>query len=389
MREEFIKWMTEKDTKKKKTTVAKQYCNYIDYISKHYSSQNEETIDLYKINDIKFVNILVEKYETGGEYEETGKEKNGGVRAAIKAYARFLYQRNNSNSDLPYESQQIDKEDKLEIINRAFKLILPVLSKYICNILIEKDENNWWRKFILEKLKDENTIRKLKKEISDDDRIENLDILACLNIIEYNWYDIFRDKMDDRQRTWVHVLRDIRNYHAAHYTTKTITTINADDISLELAIMLRFMRPIDIYVADRISEMKKAYENKFKSDNSSIIGYKPKTSKSRDYSLYIFNDEIFNKRQLVLAVIKNYIRDKPNVTLNELQNYFEKKINGQYNVVDSYYIAKKKYPERYFFDDKIILDQDIAVCNQWGKDNITKFINKAKELGYNIIKKED
>jgi len=194
--------------------------------------------------------------------------------------------------------------------------------------------------------------------------------------------------MDDRQRTWAHVLRDIRNYFEGHYTIKTLTTTSVEDISLELAIMVRFMRPIDTYVADRIFEMRKAFENKFKDDNI-IIENQPKTSKSRDYSLYIFNDEIYNKRQLVLAVINKYIRDNPNITLEELQNIFVKNINGQYNVVDSFDNAKKKYPERYFFDDAINLDQEIVVCNQWGKDNIPQFIQKANELGYDIIKKED
>ena len=389
MREEFEQWLIEKDTKKKKGAVAKQYCKFIDYISKHYSNQTRKTIDLYKINDIDSINKLVEKYETGGEYEETGKEKNGGVRAAIKAYARFLYQRNNINSDLPNGSQPIDKEDKLEVINKAFRLILPVLAKYIGKILIEKDRNNWWRIYVLNKLKDENTKRKLPKKGSDDDYIESLDIPACLNLIECNWFDVFRDKMDDRQRTWAHVLRDIRNYFGAHFTTKTLNTSSVEDISLELAIMLRFMRPIDTYVADRISEMKKAFEKKYKNENNDINNYKPKTSKSRDYTLYIFNEEIYNKRQLVLAVINSYIRSNPNITLEKLQKIFVKNINGQYNIVDYYDNAKQKYPERYFFDYAINLDQEIVVCNQWGKDNIKDFLKKADELGYKIIKKED
>jgi uncharacterized protein (UPF0305 family) len=380
LRKEFEQWMF--DNGKAKSTIA-QYSSTISYISKHYSKKNKKDIDLYKINDINFINVLVKKYGKYGEYEETGNERSGAVRAAIAAYAEFLRKRN------PEPEPTIHVEDKLEVINKALNLILPVLSRYICKILIKKDRNNWWKKFVIDKLKDVNTLRKLPKQGSDDDFIDSLDIPACLNIIECNWIDVFRDKMDDRQRTWAHVLRDIRNYYQAHYTTKTLTTINAEDISLELAIMIRFIRPIDIYVTDRISEMKKVFENKFKDGDDNINNYKPKTSNSRDYSLYFFNDEIFNKRQLVLAVFKNHVRQNPNITLNELQNIFDKKINGQYNIVDSYDIAKKKYPERYFFNDKIVLDQDIVVCNQWGKDNITKFISKAKELGYNIIKKED
>jgi len=382
MREEFEQWL--KQEKYAISTIT-QYCSAISYISVHYSEQNNKHIDLYEINNIDSINKLVEKYGTSGEYKEIGNMRNGGIRAAINAYARFLEQKESE----PELTSTPLTEDKLEVLDRAFKLILPVLSRYICNILIEKDKNNWWRKYVLGKLKDVNTLRKLPKESSDDDYIESLDIPACLNIIECNWLDVFRDKMDDRQRTWAHVLHDIRNYYQAHFNTKTIKNSSIDDISLELAIMLRFMRPIDTYVADRISEMKKVFENKYRDDNGIIINYRPKLPKSKDYALYIFNDEILNKRQLVLAVIRNYVKDKPNVTLNDLQHIFVKKINGPYNIVDSYDNANKKYPTRYFLDEIINLDQRIVVCNQWGKDNIPQFLQKANELGYNITKKED
>jgi len=175
------------------------------------------------------------------------------------------------------------KEDKLEVINRAFRLILPVLAKYIGKILIEKDKNNWWKRYVLSKLKNEHTIRKLPKEGSDDDCIESLDIPACLNIIECNWFDVFKEKMDDRQRTWAHALYDIRNYYESHYTTKTLTTSSVEDISLELSIMLRFIRPIDIDVTDQISEMIKVFENKFNNKINSILDGKsePEPQKPR------------------------------------------------------------------------------------------------------------
>jgi len=173
------------------------------------------------------------------------------------------------------------EEDKLEVINKAFRLILPVLAKYIGKILIEKDKNNWWKKYVLSKLKNEHTIRKLPKEGSDDDCIESLDIPACLNIIECNWFDVFKDKMDDRQRTWAHALYDIRNYYESHYTTKTITTSSVEDISLELAIMLRFIRPIDVDVTDRIYEMKKVFENKFDENMNSILDKETEPPKQR------------------------------------------------------------------------------------------------------------
>ena len=377
MRDEFEQWLI---NKKFATSTIANYSSAIISISEHYTEQTKERIDIYKIDDINKIYKLIEIYGTNGKYDKFGKKRSGANIAALKAYAEFIIQRNRDPVSTP------DKEDKLEVISKAFRLILPILARYIGKILIKKDENNWWRKFVLGKLRDENTLRKLPKKGSDDDYIESLDILACLNIIECNWVEVFRDIMDDRQRTWAHVLRDIRNYFEGHYTIKTLTTSSVEDISLELAIMIRFIRPIDTYVADRISEMKKALENKSKDEDSYINNKKPETTNSRDYSLYIFNEEILNKRQLVLAVINKYISDNPNNTLETLQNIFNK------NIVDSYDNAQKNTDgKRHFFGDAINLNngQRIVVSNQWGKDNIPQFIQKANELGYNITKKED
>jgi len=202
-------------------------------------------------------NLKGKKIEKGNEKKENIKKTNAILIKNPKITGQNDYAPDSPNLTPP--------EDKLEVINRAFRLILPVLSKYIGKILKEKD-NNWWRKYVLGKLKDENTKRKLPKEGSDNEFIESLDIPACINIIECNWADVFKDKMDDRQRTWAHALYDIRNYYEAHYNTKTLTTSSVEDISLELAIMIRFMRPIDSDVAGQISEMRKAFENKFKNE---------------------------------------------------------------------------------------------------------------------------
>jgi len=108
--------------------------------------------------------------------------------------------------------------------------------------------------------------------------------------------------------------------------------------------------------------------------------------KSKNKDRYNFKDETsLNKRQLVLSVIKCYIRDNPNITLKELQNIFNKKIHTTLNIIELY--ANKKGSSRYFSEHAIDLDngQKIVVCNQWGIGNINNFIDKAKELGYNII----
>jgi phosphotransferase system IIA component len=113
-------------------------------------------------------------------------------------------------------------------------------------------------------------------------------------------------------------------------------------------------------------------------------------TESKDFTQYRFNGEEYGKNRLVLAVIKEYIKNNDTISLNDLQNVFEKKIQGSLGVIDEYNNAEDIYKrtgiKRHFVDDAIDLNngQKIVVCSQWGIGNIDKFINKAKELGYNI-----
>jgi hypothetical protein len=259
--EEFLDWMVNID--KMHLGPAKVYAKAINKISQHYSENKGKQVDIYGINDISNLKNIEKEYRRGGSYENFGDLSRGLYRCAITKYVKFVTRKNiipPSPKETPIS--QLISEDKLYVINKAFRLILPVLAKYIGKILIEKDQINWWSKYVRNKLKNENTIRKLPEKGSGEECIESLDIPACLNIIECNWVEVFKNKMDDRQRTWAHALYDIRNYYESHYTTKTINTISVEDISLELAIMIRFMHPIDTYISNQISTIKKNLESK-------------------------------------------------------------------------------------------------------------------------------
>jgi predicted nuclease of restriction endonuclease-like (RecB) superfamily len=100
MKKEFEKWMVQRDGKSPNT--ASQYKSSIDLISRHYSQQNEKSINLYNINDILFIKGLVKDYGMGGRYQEIGKNGtgtngHGTVRNAIATYARFLEYKNLGN----------------------------------------------------------------------------------------------------------------------------------------------------------------------------------------------------------------------------------------------------------------------------------------------------
>jgi hypothetical protein len=286
MKEEFEEWMKEQDNKSSNSALA--YKAGINTISRHYSKETNQSIDLYKINDINFVNKLVSNYGIGGIYQDIGEKGHGTIRNAIAAYARFLEQKKsgyisqlekkglsegNKQKNGINISQQSTLINKFEFFNKAnmiilpvlaFMIILPVLSKYIAKILSKKNENNWWKKYVLDKLRE---TRDLPQEGSKEEYINELDISACLNIIIQNWDEIFKHEMDIHSRDLAFSLLSIRNKEGAHYTSKIIEKYNYKDVDYALSTIIHFMRPIDTNVSEQISEIKREFENKYKNEN--------------------------------------------------------------------------------------------------------------------------
>lgn len=110
------------------------------------------------------------------------------------------------------------------------------------------------------------------------------------------------------------------------------------------------------------------------------------TKSSRDYTHYKFKGiEYTTKNRLVYAVVKEYVASN-NLTFKQIKSIFESNLQGSLGVVCR--INDIKDFKRYYTKPQDVLvshdNIEFAVCNQWGIDNIGKFINKAKELGYDI-----
>jgi hypothetical protein len=93
MQDEFEKWMIYEGKLKSKT--AYQYKSSIGVISKHYSQQIKQSIDIYSVDDISLIKRLVKDYGKDGTYEDIGQNGSGNtghgvVRNAIATYAKFL-----------------------------------------------------------------------------------------------------------------------------------------------------------------------------------------------------------------------------------------------------------------------------------------------------------
>jgi hypothetical protein len=112
-------------------------------------------------------------------------------------------------------------------------------------------------------------------------------------------------------------------------------------------------------------------------------------SVQRDKTRYMFNGNVYLKNKLVLAVVKEYVSKNQTITCNELKTVFDKSLQGSIGVVEYENIAmqRKDYQVRFFAkEDEILqlIDGNMFVCSQWGVLNISNFIKRAEQLGYNI-----
>lgn len=107
-----------------------------------------------------------------------------------------------------------------------------------------------------------------------------------------------------------------------------------------------------------------------------------------DYTQYIFEGSKYGKAKLVLAVVRAYVRDNPKISYHTLKSIFYDDLQGSTGVVATPSEARKKRkdPEKRYYTNYALslVDGPVWVCTQWGIENIGKFINKARSLGYRI-----
>ncbi len=119
--------------------------------------------------------------------------------------------------------------------------------------------------------------------------------------------------------------------------------------------------------------------------------YFKNTSRNFDKTKYLFNNGIYGKGRLVLAVIRSYLKQNSGISYQTLVDTFPKELQGGLAVFTSYDKANQIFNEtgrkRHFLDLDDLLEvgeEKIAICSQWGVQNITKFINHCISLGIKI-----
>jgi L-rhamnose mutarotase len=78
----------------KKPNTAYSYKNAINKISKDYSRNISQNIDIYQIQEQSIIDEIAKKYSTNGKYKIAGYKENGTWRNAIARYSEFFASRN-------------------------------------------------------------------------------------------------------------------------------------------------------------------------------------------------------------------------------------------------------------------------------------------------------
>ena len=116
-----------------------------------------------------------------------------------------------------------------------------------------------------------------------------------------------------------------------------------------------------------------------------------KGSKKFDKTKYNFDGQVLGKGRLVLSVIKRHVETNPTTTFSNLEKSFPKKLQGAWGCFDTVEKAEQILDssghKRHFMNPEEVIalaDSKIAVCTQWGIDNIGSLVEAAKGLGHSI-----
>jgi hypothetical protein len=110
------------------------------------------------------------------------------------------------------------------------------------------------------------------------------------------------------------------------------------------------------------------------------------SSNGKDYTKYFFNGQTLGKNRLVLAVLKNYVENNPGTTFSQLKAKFPDSLQGR-EIFTTENDAKQKRDIRNFLKPNeliTLIDTTIAVSDQWGIGNVTRFIDHCKLMNIDI-----
>lgn len=138
----------------------------------------------------------------------------------------------------------------------------------------------------------------------------------------------------------------------------------------------------------QIIPLPEAKDYQVKAQKKSEERREAKISSQKDYSKFLFNGEILNKRNLAYEIVRTRFNELTEKSFKSLYSDF-----AQFEYVDGLVVKYEDVAEnkkdRYFYEDNKILIMDngdrYVVSNQWGVGNIYKLIEVANNFNYEII----
>ncbi len=121
MQKEFKEWLIKRGYKE--TGAANSYSTAISQISRHYTEQTGQHIDIYSVEDQSKISELAHDYSQSGKFSAFGYEQHGRFRAAIARYSEFFVQKNGAERDCAVEKNQSEEilENELQQARFAYE----------------------------------------------------------------------------------------------------------------------------------------------------------------------------------------------------------------------------------------------------------------------------
>ncbi len=268
VKKEFTTFLAKTDKSKKAISTIDGYLYAIDRISQYYNEQENDSIDIFEVNDLSFLKKIAQHLNTGGKYSDFGKSRNNTYSAAINSYIRFL------------EFKQMVVFDKQESSSQQVWLIAPGDDAFLWDEFYENGiiGIGWDELGNLRDYQDKEEIVKKLKELYDAESSQVNNSLACFQFANtmkvgdlvitkkglskyLGWGIVSSDYYYDNSRKIYKNLRKVTWIKKGEWSDKNIVQKTLTEISKkpDYVVKLKAMLGIDTInqIPDRIFDNEK------------------------------------------------------------------------------------------------------------------------------------
>jgi hypothetical protein len=173
--------------------------------------------------------------------------------------------------------------------------------------------------------------------------------------------------------------------------TTAVMWLNAHDLDIQCVRLVPYKNNQDVLVeVEKIIPLPEAVDYQVQIRQQAAERREARRS-GRDYSRYLFQGTIYNKRRLVLAVIKNWVgANKPSRFEALLEAFPQETQGGELftPIEEAQKIFERHHIARHFLAGEEVINfgprEAYAVSNQWGVGNFERFLERARALNFDI-----